>query len=242
MCPLTDLDDDWAPLPPFGSSARSTDRQNNASVLTLIGLDIGQKRYPTAIAVTDLQYRAPETSGSQRSTKQSHFLVRHLQRLQAGTPYPKVATRLAEICSKIEDRTGRDPHVFVNTTGIGNPVIESLEAQTGRGVRLWEVYFNYGDRYDKRRTERIIDLGKAYLVSRLQVLLQEGRLHLPDTPEAAALASELNSYEIQIDPKANERYGAFRVGAHDDLVTALGLAVHTEPSVSVYPGSTSYGV
>jgi len=28
------------------------------------------------------------------------------------------------------------------------------------------------------------------------------------------------------DVHANDRYGAFKVGKHDDLVTALGLAVH----------------
>jgi hypothetical protein len=32
-----------------------------------------------------------------------------------------------------------------------------------------------------------------------------------------------------VEPDANDRYGAFRVGRHDDLVTALGLAVHRAP-------------
>ena len=61
------------------------------------------------------------------------------------------------------------------------------------------------------------------------MLLQTARLHLPRTAEAERLAQELLDYEIQIDEKANERYGAFRVGSHDDLVTALGLAVNKEP-------------
>jgi hypothetical protein len=30
-------------------------------------------------------------------------------------------------------------------------------------------------------------------------------------------------------PVATERYGAFQVGRHDDLVTALGLAVQEKP-------------
>lgn len=53
---------------------------------------------------------------------------------------------------------------------------------------------------------------------------------------------ELLDYEIRVDENANDRYGAFRVGTHDDLVTALGLAVNSEPRVSVYPGSVSYGI
>ena len=64
----------------------------------------------------------------------------------------------------------------------------------------------------------------------MQALLQSGRLHLPRTAEAQALADELLNYEIKVSEDANDRYGAFRVGKHDDLVTALGLAVFDEPA------------
>jgi hypothetical protein len=74
-----------------------------------------------------------------------------------------------------------------------------------------------------------VKLGRGWLVSRLQVLLQGDRLHLPTTAEARALAEELLEYEIKVDPDGDARFGAFRVGAHDDLVTALGLAVQVEP-------------
>jgi hypothetical protein len=43
------------------------------------------------------------------------------------------------------------------------------------------------------------------------------------------MKDELLDYEIRISEDANERYGAFKVGTHDDLVTALGLAVQTPP-------------
>jgi hypothetical protein len=36
-------------------------------------------------------------------------------------------------------------------------------------------------------------------------------------------------YEIRVSEDANERYGAFKVGSHDDLITALGLAVQQDP-------------
>ena len=62
----------------------------------------------------------------------------------------------------------------------------------------------------------------------MQALLQTGRLHLPRTSESAALSDELLNYEIRVDSNANDRYGAFRVGTHDDLVTALGLAVQVD--------------
>jgi hypothetical protein len=81
------------------------------------------------------------------------------------------------------------------------------------------------DRLAENTRERTVSLGKALLVSRLQVLLQTRRVHLPRTAEAETLARELLDYEIHVDEQANDRYGAFRVGSHDDMVTSLGLAV-----------------
>ena len=93
------------------------------------------------------------------------------------------------------------------------------------------VFFTHGDRYTERESNRYGDvlLGKAYLVSQLQVLLQHHQIHLPETSEARALAQELLDYEIRVDEDANTRYGAFRTGTHDDLVTALGLTLEYPP-------------
>ncbi len=85
------------------------------------------------------------------------------------------------------------------------------------------MFFTHGE----KRTEQDdgnVTLGKGYLVSRIQVLLQNGRILRPRTMEAEALARELLDDEIRVTQNANETYGAFKTGAHDDLVTALGLA------------------
>ncbi len=90
------------------------------------------------------------------------------------------------------------------------------------------MWFTAGD----RRTEtwkdggRRVSLGKAFMVSRLQAMLGGGRLHLPKTAEAEALTRELLNYELRVDGDGHETFGAFKTGTHDDLVTALGLAVH----------------
>jgi hypothetical protein len=76
---------------------------------------------------------------------------------------------------------------------------------------------------------RQIRISKAWLVSRLQALSQTRRLHLPKTPGAEVLAKELLDYEIRVDQDANDTYGAFKVGTHDEVVTALGLAVPPPP-------------
>lgn len=63
------------------------------------------------------------------------------------------------------------------------------------------------------------------MVSMLQVFLQTGRIHLPKMAEAEALKEELLNYEIRISDGGRDTYGAFRTGSHDDLVSALGIAI-----------------
>jgi hypothetical protein len=66
--------------------------------------------------------------------------------------------------------------------------------------------------FGDRRIEESIDeiqLGKAWLVARLQaLLLQTQRLHLPENAESRTLARDLLDYQGQVSPDANERYGA----------------------------------
>lgn len=160
----------------------------------LIGVDIGQRWDPTAVCVAEVDRRA----GAGR--QESHFLVRHLDRLPLGTPYP-VARHLGAVGARVARRNRERPVTF-------------------------PVYFTHGDCRTENHGE--VRLGKAYLVTRLQLLLQTGRLHLPRTLQAETLAQELTNYEIRLPPDANDRYGAFSVGPHDDLVTALGLAVQDD--------------
>lgn len=188
-----------------------------------IGVDIGQKRDPTAICVAERERR----EGAERT--EPHFNIRHLERLPLGTPYPRVADRVARITERVRERTGEPPTVFVDATGVGQPVVDLLREQIRSG-KVVAVYFTHGDRRieTKDRQQRQVSLGKAFLVSRLQALLQCVRLHLPRTREAEVLTEELLNYELRVDENANDRYGAFKVGTHADLVTALGLAVQVD--------------
>jgi hypothetical protein len=220
-----------------------------------IGVDVGQKADPTAVAVDEMQWRA---EGGKRV---DCHIIRHLERLPLGTKYPVVAQRLAAIHAgvrqmSLQSRTQAaatvyDPaitayrrvagqqtltpiRIYVDATGVGQPVVDLL---TQTGMRLCPCYFTYGDRRIKQH-DGTVTIGKAWLVSRLQALLQSGRILLPKTDESAALAKELLDYEIKVDQEANDKYGAFRVGAHDDLVTALGLAVQ---DVARVPGAPVAG-
>ena len=204
----------------------------------LIGVDVGQKVDPTAVAVVEHQWRGER----KREGFDDHYVVRHLERLPLMTPYPKVAERLGEIVGSVKSRRYqvRVPiaagyHeikeyaaavvLYVDATGVGQPVVDLLAAS---GARPIACYFTHGDR--RLRESQQVSIGKAWLVSRLQALLQTDRIHLPETAEARVLAKELLDYEIKVDQDANDKYGAFKVGTHDDLVTALGLATQEDVS------------
>lgn len=185
-----------------------------------LGLDIGQRVDPTAICV------AEEDRRQEDGREVVHYVVRHLERLPLGTPYPAVAARVAAIVATVAKRTQAQPVLYVDATGVGLPVVD-LMRDARMAARITPCWFNHGDRRTCERGE--ITIGKAFLVSRLQTLLQTARVHLPRTAEAEVLAGELLTYEIKVSENGADTYGAFKVGTHDDLATALGLAVQGNP-------------
>ncbi len=206
-----------------------------------IGVDIGQKVDPTAIVVCEATRPQPSTTvvapGVMRTTRpagkaETSYTARMIQRLPLNTPYPDVAAAIVDVVANLRLRTTRKPLIYVDASGVGLPVVDLLrQALAGKPHMLTACLFTYGDRYTNDRHYRTptASVGKAYLVSRLQALLQTERIKLPETSEARVLAKELQDYEIHIDQDANMKAGAFKVGTHDDLVTALGLAVLDDP-------------
>lgn len=186
-------------------------------------MDIGQKRDPTAICVSETISRTVE------GRTEDHFFIRHLDRLALGTRYPEVSERVSELVDRLRAKTGTTPELFVDATGVGQPVVDLLEERL-RDIQPIPVYFTHGDRRTEKMESgrRSVTLGKAWLVSRLQAQFQTTRIHIPRTPESEALSRELLDFEIRVTEDGNDRYGAFRVGTHDDLVTALGLATQNE--------------
>ncbi len=72
-------------------------------------------------------------------------------------------------------------------------------------------------------------VGKTHLVATLQALLEQRLVALPDTSEGRQLTQELQDFELRVNENANLVSGAFRTGAHDDLVVALGLSCLDDP-------------
>lgn len=142
-----------------------------------------------------------------------------------GTTYPEVAQRSREVVAALRKQK-KSTEIFVDLTGLGDSVVELIQRTTGRSVTA--VYFTHGDQ--RHKENGAIRLGKAWLVARVQTLLQSCELHMPETAESRELARDLFDFEITLTQDANERCGAFSLGRHDDLVTALGIAVQESPA------------
>lgn len=172
----------------------------------------------------------------------TEFTIRHIQRLPLGMSYPEQATHIADIlCSPLLRQ--RQVSVRMDVTGVGRPVYDSLLREFGirkYGLHrkdgsfqspremcealFFPISFVHGEVYNRRTGS----LGKGYLVSVLQTLLQSGCVHAPDTPEMQATLDEMRVYEIKISQNGTDTYGA-KTGKHDDLATALGLACLCDP-------------
>ncbi len=198
----------------------------------------GASRLPASlIHFLDRPLSTERVSGS-RSIEQTElpeqvgfFAVRWLERLQLGTSYPVVTERVARVVGDLA-RTFPEAQLrlVVDQTGVGLPVVEMVrEALRGSRCSVTGAVLTGSERMEGSVGRREIRLGKTHLVSRLQVLLEQRLIALPETSEGRRLAQELQDFEIRVNENANLISGAFRTGAHDDLVVALGLSCLDDP-------------
>lgn len=176
----------------------------------IIGLDLGQMQDYTAIAVA-------ERFGGARKDRAYH--LRHLERFKLGTSYPDVVNRVKELVNT--EPLKRNAHLVVDATGVGVPVVEILRQAALSPI---PVLITGGDNVS---TSGIFwKAPKRDLVTQLQVLLQSGKLKIAEVlPEARTLINELLAFKVKITASANDTYGVWREGVHDDLVLAVALAV-----------------
>lgn len=208
-----------------------------------IGVDFGKQSDPTAVCVVEaLKVDRPGLKPEWR------FEVRHMERLPIGTNYLAVGSRVAEVVANVEalpvpaNFSPPRLQLIVDSTGVGVGAVDIVrDAIHGSRAKLVAATFTHGNKLNPRYREWTV--GKEYLVKRLQTLFQTERIKLPPNhPEAAAMARELRDYELKSDPDGDLKFGAFKVGSHDDLVTALGLAVLVDSGGSGGGVTRGFGV
>ena len=175
-----------------------------------IGIDPGQSIDPTAIAAVQ---RITGTNSK------PVFRCGHLERLPLNTPYPGIVQHTRRLLSRPPFLGAAE--LVLDLTGVGRPVADLF---TSEGLYPIKVTITAGD------TATVSDHGvwhvaKLLLVSTVQTLLHDGRLHIQkELPEAPILKAELEDFRAVVTDSGRWTFGA-RAGAHDDLVLALALAL-----------------
>jgi hypothetical protein len=147
--------------------------------------------------------------------------VRHLERYELGTPYTEIVDDMVDLLSDA-GFIGKTSLV-VDGTGVGVPVIEMFRQA---GLSPLPIWITGGDAVSRKG--KIIRVPKRDLVSVLQVLFQSKRLKVSRALDLGpVLIDELMNFRVKITTSANDTYGSWREGTHDDLVLALSMGCWT---------------
>jgi hypothetical protein len=171
-----------------------------------LGLDLGQAQDYSALVIVE--------HDGERST------VPHIQRWPLGTSYPRIVQDVA-VLRATPALAGCA--LVVDATGVGRPVVEMFVAA---GCHPYGVMITGGSHATYDLDTGYWHVPKKELVSTVQVALQSSTLQIARAlPDAATLTEELLSFQARITTAANDQYGEWRAGKHDDLVLALALAL-----------------
>jgi hypothetical protein len=183
-----------------------------------IGVDLGQQRDHTAIAIVEssevvLDARNPATFEHLRERRTR---LRHLHRVPLGVPYPDVVRVVKDIASA-PALDGRCT-VILDATGVGAPIVDLLK-RAGMRARVVPVTITPGDRENSNGSA--FRVPKRDLIAGLQVLFEDPKFEMPRTlAYAKPLIDELARMKATFSPAGHDRYN----GDKDDLVLALSLA------------------
>jgi hypothetical protein len=186
-----------------------------------IGVDLGQMRDPSTIAVVErAELRGAWDGAYFAYRKVAELRLRGLERIPLGTPYPEVVDRVVEVAAMRE--LGGRAHLIVDGTGVGTAVVDFLKKKRPPG-RMKRVWVTSGDR--QSYSDEYYNVPKRDLIVGLQVLFQNRDLRIAkNLPLGNTLVEELANVEVKVTPSGREQMAAWRHGLHDDLVFAVALA------------------
>lgn len=178
-----------------------------------IGLDLGQRQDHSAVAIVE----KPDARLAWMTPGKT-LMVRRVERMALGTPYPHVVARVREIVRGVGECT-----LVVDGTGVGAPVVELLRS-AGLGCGVTAVTITGGEKASG--SGGAWSVPKRDLIAGVQLALEKGELRIArHMKEVGALVRELIDVRAMAGLGAGKvRIGANGSGQHDDLVIALALA------------------
>jgi hypothetical protein len=197
-----------------------------------IGLDLGQAKDFSALCVIECvrtvtsEYNVPGWGQSVKTKSDVEQLnCIHLQRWQLRTSYPAIVADVVKMINGLdpERTTGGKTVLAIDATGVGAPVVDLFKREKINAI-LAPIQIVAGANVSEENG--MTRVPKRDLVSVVQVGLQNRKLKIAESLQLAeTLSRELQNFTVKITEAANDVYGAWREGTHDDLVLAVALAV-----------------
>lgn len=189
------------------------------------GVDVGKEIDPSAVCVVEKRWTPVEGDVTTQRTDvktEVQYGVRYLERLELGLSY---TVQVAHVRRLVRSPMIRgNVKLIVDGTGCGGPVVDMFRDTGLTPVKImitsgasWKrTYDTYGYGYN---------ISKLALMSRLQVMLHGGDLHVEESlNEWPVLSEEIKNFQMRATDSGNVQLEA-RQGTHDDLVLALACAV-----------------
>jgi len=200
--------------------------------MLFIGLDLGQAKDFSALAIiergstattSDVRGEKPNCTNTKDEITQLNCI--HLQRWQLRTSYPSIVADVVRMINNLDPEriAGGKPVLAIDATGVGAPVVDLFKREK-INAELKPIQIiggaNVSSEFGMTRVP------KRDLVSVVQVGLQNRTLKIASQLELSeVLSRELQNFQVKITDAANDVYGAWREGTHDDLVLAAALAL-----------------
>ena len=176
----------------------------------ILSLDLGQTSDPSALVVLE-RFERPQGGG--------HYDLTWAKRWPLGTRYPEIVADVVEI----SQRAGlNEPMLAVDQTGVGRPVVDLFV----QALQCWmrPVTLTAGSNVSYQPDGMSVNVPKKDVVACLLELFGYERIRIAAKLSLAnTITKELENFRVKVTKAANEVFGAWREGQHDDLVLALGI-------------------
>jgi hypothetical protein len=198
-----------------------TEEYGNYNRSIYVGVDLGKKSDYTALIFLEpfLPIDPEETQGKYV------YDLSTIVRYPLETPYPKVARSLRKTHKQLKKNPNFDYIYYViDEGGVGTAVTDQV-VELIPDADIYRVTLTGGSR-PKWSDARNVSLPKPQMASTLIALFEGRRLWVAADMKAQLeeLKEELMSYERKITQAGHDQYGAMKIGTHDDIATAIGLA------------------
>jgi len=172
----------------------------------LLGLDLGQKKDPSALVGYDL---SPGVVNM--------YSLAMIRRWPLGTPYTEIVEDLRRNLSASQFVSAT---LCIDMTGIGRPVYEMLRAALEH--QIIPVTITFGGHVT--RGDDGYHVPKKDLVGVMHRLFGEQRIKIAKADaNVSLLIKELDNFKVRITKALNETFQAWREGEHDDIVLAAAI-------------------